>query len=49
LKVDLFTVDAFSRTVSDYEKIAFGCSSTGDEVLEESEFEPFFKKINIPK
>ncbi|HCT65188.1 MAG TPA: flavodoxin [Lachnospiraceae bacterium] len=44
-QADLFTVDAFSGNVSDYEKIAFGCSSMGDEVLEESEFEPFFEKI----
>ncbi len=28
--------------VNGYSKIAFGCPSMGDEVLEESEFEPFF-------
>ena len=28
-----------------YSKIAFGCPSMGDEVLEESEFEPFFQQI----
>lgn len=28
--------------VADYEYIAFGCPSMGDEVLEESEMEPFF-------
>lgn len=42
---DLFSVDAFSGNIADYEKIAFGCPSMGDEVLEESEFEPFFEKI----
>lgn len=44
-EADLFSVDAFSGNISDYEKIAFGCPSMGDEVLEESEFEPFFEKI----
>ena len=42
---DLFSVDAFNGNISDYDKIAFGCPSMGDEVLEESEFEPFFEKI----
>jgi flavodoxin short chain len=28
-----------------YERFAFGCPSMGDEVLEESEFEPFFSEI----
>lgn len=31
--------------VDKYEKIAFGCPSMGDEVLEEDEFEPFFTSI----
>lgn len=32
-------------TLADYEKIAFGCPSMGNEVLEESEFEPYFSSI----
>ncbi len=28
-----------------YDKIAFGCSAMGAEVLEESEFEPFFTML----
>jgi|GEM_PF-3395697 hypothetical protein len=44
--------------IADYDAIAFGCSSMGDEVLEETEFEPMFtacesglkdKKIEIVK
>ena len=31
--------------VNTYSKIAFGCPSMGDEVLEESEFEPFFEQV----
>ncbi|MDE5936704.1 MAG: flavodoxin, partial [Ruminococcus sp.] len=29
----------------DYDRIAFGCSAMGAEVLEEDEFEPFFTSI----
>lgn len=32
-------------TLGNYEKFAFGCPAMGDEVLEESEFEPFFSGI----
>ena len=42
---EIFSVDAFSGNISDYDKIALGCPSMGDEVLEESEFEPFFSSI----
>ncbi|MGN1223768.1 MAG: flavodoxin [Ruminococcus sp.] len=42
---ELFAVSDFNGTVSDYDRIAFGCSAMGDEVLEESEFEPFFAAI----
>ena len=42
---EVFTVNAFHGNISDYDKIAFGCPSMGDEVLEESEFEPFFSSI----
>lgn len=39
---ELFSVSDFKGSVADYDRIAFGCPSMGDEVLEESEFEPFF-------
>ena len=39
---ELFSVDKFAGNIADYDKIAFGCSAMGDEVLEEAEFEPFF-------
>mgnify|MGYP000945581869 CR=1 FL=1 len=42
---EIFTVDAFHGNISEYDKIAFGCPSMGDEVLEESEFDPFFTSI----
>lgn len=42
---DLFTVSEFSGNVADYDRIAFGCSAMGAEVLEEDEFEPFFASI----
>ena len=38
-----FTADQFSAAkMDDFNAIAFGCPSMGDEVLEESEFEPMF-------
>lgn len=36
-------VDA--SALSDYDAIAFGCPAMGSEVLEESEFEPFFTEL----
>lgn len=42
---ELFSVSDFSGNISEYDRIAFGCSAMGDEVLEESEFEPFFAAI----
>ncbi len=42
---ELFTVSEFKGSISDYDKIAFGCPSMGAEVLEEDEFEPFFAGI----
>lgn len=45
LETELFAVDNAPRTLDAYDKIAFGCPSMGDEVLEESEFEPYFKEI----
>lgn len=45
-EADLFTVAEFSgKTLDGYTRIAFGCPSMGAEVLEESEFEPFFTLI----
>jgi len=39
----IFTPDNFkAEMIADYDAIAFGCSSMGDEVLEETEFEPLF-------
>lgn len=42
---DLFRVSDFSGNVEAYDRLAFGCSAMGDEVLEEDEFEPFFTSI----
>ena len=42
---ELFSVSDFTGDIADYDRIAFGCSAMGDEVLEESEFEPFFTAI----
>lgn len=39
---ELFSVSEFSGKLSDYDRLAFGCSALGAEELEESEFEPFF-------
>lgn len=42
---ELFSVSDFSGDIADYDRVAFGCPSMGDEVLEESEFEPFFTGV----
>lgn len=42
---DLFAVSDFSGKLDAYDRVAFGCSAMGDEVLEESEFEPFFAEV----
>jgi flavodoxin short chain len=39
---EVFSVSDFSGDISDYDRLAFGCPAMGSEVLEESEFEPFF-------
>lgn len=42
-EVCLATSETFTAAaVGDYDAIAFGCPSMGDEVLEETEFEPMF-------
>ena len=40
--VQAFAVSDFSDDIADYDAVAFGCPAMGAEVLEESEFEPFF-------
>ena len=44
-EAELFAVSDFSGSIGDYEAVAFGCPAMGDEVLEESEFEPFFTSV----
>lgn len=42
-EVTLFETSAFSADkVEEFDAIAFGCPAMGDEVLEETEFEPMF-------
>ncbi len=41
-----FTVSEISaKDASEYENLILGCPAMGDEVLEESEFEPFFTEL----
>lgn len=43
-EVDVFEISDFSADkVKDYDAIAFGCPAMGDEVLEDTEFEPVFE------
>ena len=43
-EADVMTCDSFDASkVSEYDSFAFGCPAMGDEVLEESEFEPMFE------
>ena len=42
-EVELFSADQFSGSIMDkFDAVAFGCPAMGDEVLEETEFEPMF-------
>lgn len=43
--VEAQAVSDFKGSITEYDKIAFGCSAMGAEVLEEAEFEPFFASI----
>lgn len=44
--VSLFNVSQISAAdAADYEALALGCPAMGGEVLEESEFEPFFTEL----
>lgn len=42
---ELFSVSDFNGNIGDYNAVAFGCPAMGAEVLEETEFEPFFMGI----
>lgn len=45
-EVSIFSPLAFSESsIEDFDKLAFGCPSTGAEQLEPSEFEPMFEAI----
>lgn len=44
-ETEVFSCDQFSADkLDDYDAVAFGCPAMGDEVLEETEFEPFFEE-----
>ncbi|MDR0696167.1 MAG: flavodoxin [Christensenellaceae bacterium] len=44
--VDVYNVaDAEVASIAEYNKIVLGCPAMGDEVLEESEFEPFYLEL----
>ena len=44
--VDIISAESFSAAdMSRYTRLAFGCPSMGDEVLEEDVFEPMFAEI----
>lgn len=46
LETEVFEVSAIQPSdISAYDRVAFGCPSMGDEVLEEGEFEPFFEAV----
>ena len=46
LGADKIEAEAFGAAkVADYDAIAFGCPAMGDEVLEESEFDPMFSDV----
>ena len=38
-------IDTNADEAAQYDKLALGCPSMGDEVLEEDEFEPFFTAL----
>lgn len=44
-KSEVYEVSDFSKDISTFDKIIFGCPAMGSEVLEESVFEPFFSDI----
>ena len=43
---DIFSVSSFDAgNINNYSKIALGCPAMGSEVLEESEFQPFYDSV----
>lgn len=45
-EADIFTVSEISpSTAAEYDTLVLGCPAMGAEVLEESEFEPFFSEL----
>ena len=45
-EVDIFSVSNFNTSdINNYSKLALGCPAMGVEVLEESEFQPFYDEI----
>ncbi len=45
-EADLFAVHEITAAdAAKYDRLALGCPSMGDEVLEEMEFEPFFTEL----
>ena len=44
--IEAASVSDFSGDIKEYDALALGCPAMGDEVLEESEFEPFFASID---
>ena len=45
-EVSVFEASEFAaKQAGDFDGIAFGCSAMGDEVLEESEFDPMFTDV----
>ena len=43
--IEAASVSDFSGDIKEYDALSLGCPAMGDEVLEESEFEPFFASI----
>ena len=41
----IFCDDFGADMLNDYDLVAFGCPAMGDEVLEESSFEPMFEEV----
>ncbi len=45
-QADLYTATEFGpEKINDYDVIAFGCPSMGDEILEEAEFQPMWDSV----
>ena len=44
-ETDLISCESFAGNVEDYDAVAFGCSAMGNEVLEETVFEPMFAAL----